>query len=95
MTPREAARGSCVATYMAFIYDEDMKSLLVQLDESTYRALSQIVPPASRGRARFIREAVKRAVREAEYARIRRAYEARPDSETEADDWANAEAYKP
>ncbi|MEK7407918.1 MAG: hypothetical protein AAB225_22840 [Acidobacteriota bacterium] len=72
-----------------------MKSLLIQLDDTTYRSLSQIVPAASRGRARFIREAVKRAIREAEYARIRKAYEAQPDSETEADDWANAEEYKP
>jgi len=72
-----------------------MKALLVHLDEGTYRALSEIAPPASRRRARFVRDAIRKAVREAEYARIRKAYEARPDSESESDDWSTAEEYKP
>ncbi len=72
-----------------------MHSLLVQLDEATYRSLSRLAPPASRRRAQFIREAIRKAIREAEYARIRRAYEAQPDSEAEADDWSTAEEYKP
>jgi predicted transcriptional regulator len=72
-----------------------MRSLLVQLDEATCRSLSHLAPPASRRRAQFIRGAIRKAVREAEYARIRKAYEARPDSEAEADDWSTAEEYKP
>jgi predicted transcriptional regulator len=72
-----------------------MKSVLVQLDDGTYRALSQIAPPASRRRAQFIRDAIRRAVRETEYARMREAYEAQPDSESESDDWSTAEEYKP
>lgn len=72
-----------------------MKSVLVQLDEETYRALSRLAPPATRRRAQFIREAIQKAVRESEYRKIREAYEAQPDSESEADDWANAEEFKP
>jgi len=72
-----------------------MKALLVHLDEATYRALSRVVPPSSRRRSQFIREAVRRAVREAEYARMRQAYLAQPDSETEADGWSGAEEYRP
>ncbi|MGC9969761.1 MAG: hypothetical protein ABSE56_04140 [Bryobacteraceae bacterium] len=72
-----------------------MKSVLVQLDQETYRALSQLAPPASRRRAQFIREAIRRAVREAEYRKMRDAYAAQPDSESEADDWANAEEFQP
>ena len=72
-----------------------MQSVLVQLDEQTCRALSRLAPPASRRRAQFIRDAIRRAVREAEYRQIREAYAARPDSESEADDWANAEEFQP
>jgi hypothetical protein len=70
-----------------------MKSVLVQLDESTYRALSDVVPPSSRKRAQFIRDAIRKAVREAEYAKIRKAYEQRPDAESEADEWSEPEEY--
>jgi len=59
------------------------------------RPLSQIAPPTSKRRAQFIRETIRKAVREAEYARIRKAYEAQPDSEAEADDWSTTEEYKP
>ena len=70
-----------------------MKSLLVQVDESTYRALAEIAPPSSRKRAQFIRDAIRKAIREAQYARIRRAYEQRPDAESEADDWSEPGEY--
>jgi len=33
--------------------------------------------------------------REEEYRKIRDAYTAQPDSESEADDWANAEEFQP
>lgn len=72
-----------------------MKSLRVQLDEAAYQALCRIAPSDRKGRAQFIREAIRKAIREAEYARIRKAYEAQPDSEAEADDWSTAEGYKP
>ena len=72
-----------------------MKALLVNIDEATHRALTRVVPPASRRRAQFLREAVRRAVREVEYARMRQAYRAQPDRETEADDWSAAEEYRP
>ena len=69
-----------------------MKSILVQLDESTYRALEQVAPVAERKRARFIREAIRKAVREQEEERMRLAYLAQPDLEP-GDDWSNAGAY--
>jgi metal-responsive CopG/Arc/MetJ family transcriptional regulator len=71
-----------------------MKSVLVQLDDATSRALSRTVPPGSRRRAEFIREAIRKALREAELERIRLAYQAQPDAESEADDWSGAEEYR-
>ncbi len=69
-----------------------MKSILIQLDNTTYRALARLAPTARR-RSQFIREAIRRAIREAQYAAIRAAYEAQPDSEREADGWSSAEEY--
>jgi metal-responsive CopG/Arc/MetJ family transcriptional regulator len=71
-----------------------MKSLLIQLDESTYRALNRVAPAAKRQRAEFVRAAVRKAIRETEEERTRHAYLKQPDSETEADDWSNAEEWK-
>ena len=72
-----------------------MKSLLVQLDETTYRALSRIAPAAKRQRAEFIRSAIRKAIRETEEERTRLAYLRQPDAESEADDWSSAEEWKP
>jgi hypothetical protein len=70
-----------------------MPSMLVRLDESTQRALNRVAKKGAR--AEFIRGAITRAILEEQYARIRRAYEAQPDSEAEADDWSNCEEYQP
>jgi hypothetical protein len=67
--------------------------MLIRLDEPTYRALSSVAE--KRKRAEFVRKAITKAIREEEYARMRRAYIAQPDSETEADDWSNCEEYIP
>jgi metal-responsive CopG/Arc/MetJ family transcriptional regulator len=67
-----------------------MKSLLVQLDEPTFRALNRVAPAAKRKRAEFVRAAIRKAIRETEEERTRRAYTEQPDSESEADDWSNA-----
>ena len=72
-----------------------MKSLLIQLDDDIYNLLNRVAPPAKRRRARFVREAVLRAVMESEEARTRAAYEAQPDSEADADDWSNTEEFQP
>ncbi|MGA3203875.1 MAG: hypothetical protein ABSF12_15415 [Bryobacteraceae bacterium] len=69
-----------------------MPSILIRLDDSTYRQLNAAAEKA--GRAEFIRQAIKRAIREEENDRTRRAYEAQPDSESEADDWSNCEEFK-
>ena len=72
-----------------------MRSILVQIDEPTYRALSKIAPAAKRRRSQFIREAVRKAILDAEEERIRQAYLAQPDSAEDADDWSSPEEYKP
>lgn len=71
-----------------------MKSFLVQLDEPTYRALNRVAPAAQRKRTEFVRAAIRKAILETEEARTRKAYRARPDSVSEADDWSNAAKWK-
>jgi metal-responsive CopG/Arc/MetJ family transcriptional regulator len=71
-----------------------MKSLLVQLDEPTYRALNRVAPAAKRQRAEFLRSAIRKAIRQTEEERTRLAYLKPPDSEAEADDWSNAEEWE-
>jgi predicted transcriptional regulator len=71
-----------------------MKSLLIQLDEPTFRALNRIAPAAQRKRAEFVRAAIRKAILEAEEGRTRRAYLQQPDSAAEADDWSNAGKWK-
>lgn len=72
-----------------------MPAVLVHLDESTLQALNRLAPTASRKRAEFIRCAIRKAIRDHEFARMRQAYAAQPDSEQEADDWSTAEEYQP
>ena len=64
-----------------------MPSILIQLDEPLLRSLNKVAPSAKRQRAEFIRQAVKDAIREA--------YLRQPDSPDDADDWSNAEEWKP
>lgn len=71
-----------------------MKSILIQLDDQTYRLLDRVAPAAKRQRAQFIRQALHKAILETEEARTRAAYLAQPDSEAEADDWSTAEEYR-
>ena len=71
-----------------------MKSLLVQLDDPTYRALNRVAPAAKRQRAEFVRSAIRRAIRQTEEERTRLAYRKHPDSEAGADNWSNAEEWK-
>ncbi len=71
-----------------------MKSLLIQIDEPTYRALNRIAPAAKRQRAEFVRSAIRKAIREVEEERTRLAYLKQPDSEQDADDWSNAGEWK-
>ena len=71
-----------------------MKSILIQVDDATYRLLERVAPAARRRRSEFIRGALRKAVMEAEEARTRVAYRARPDSGAEADDWSTAEEFR-
>jgi metal-responsive CopG/Arc/MetJ family transcriptional regulator len=72
-----------------------MKALLIQLDEPTLNALNRVAAPGKRERSEFIRQAIRKAVRQAEYCAMREAYSKQPDSSLDADDWSTAEAYKP
>lgn len=72
-----------------------VRSVVIQLDEPLFQALNRVAPPGKRQRSRFLREAVLRAVIEAEEQRTRAAYLAQPDSEAEADDWPEAGEYRP
>ncbi|HEY9141628.1 MAG TPA: ribbon-helix-helix protein, CopG family [Bryobacteraceae bacterium] len=71
-----------------------MPSVLIQLDDATAKKLERIAPARKRKRAEFIREAVKEAIRNHEFARMREAYRLQPDSAEEADDWSSAEEFK-
>lgn len=71
-----------------------MKSVLVQLDDNLYHLLNRIAPPASRKRAQFIRDALRKALMEAQEDATRAAYLAVPDSESEADDWTTCEEFR-
>jgi metal-responsive CopG/Arc/MetJ family transcriptional regulator len=70
-----------------------MKSVLIQLPDQTYHALNRVAP--RRKRADFIRAAIRKALYEAEEERMRLAYLKLPDTETAADDWRDAEEWKP
>jgi predicted transcriptional regulator len=69
-------------------------SILITLDNETFRALNQVAPAAKRKRTDFIRQAIKEAIRKQEYARIREAYLKQPDSGAEADNWSNCEEFE-
>ena len=71
-----------------------MKSLLIQLDEPTLAALNRVAEPGKRKRSEFIRQAIRQAIREAEYRRMREAYGRQPDSVSDADDWSGTEEYR-
>lgn len=71
-----------------------MPQILVDLDEATLAALNRVAPAAPRQRAEFIRTAVKAALRELEFERMRIAYRQQPNiAGREAHDWANAERW--
>jgi predicted transcriptional regulator len=70
-----------------------MPSILIELDDATYKALDRVAPAAKRKRTQFVRDAVKTAIRKQENARMREAYRKQPDSAAEADDWASAEEF--
>jgi predicted transcriptional regulator len=68
-----------------------MRFVLVQLDDKTHRALSSVAPRGRR--TEFIRKAIADAIRSEQFRRIRRSYEARPDSGTDVDNWSNPEEF--
>ena len=72
-----------------------MPSILIQVDAPLLRSLNKVAPAAKRQRAEFIRQAVREAIRRREYEQIREAYRLQPDSPEDADDWSNAEEWKP
>ena len=71
-----------------------MPSILVELDDATFRALNQLAPARKRQRSEFIRQAVKEAILRHEFARMREAYQKQPDSASDRDDWSNCEEFE-
>jgi metal-responsive CopG/Arc/MetJ family transcriptional regulator len=71
-----------------------MQKVLIQLEDSTLRAIDRIAPAAKRKRAEFIRNAVKDAIFRYEQERMREAYRRQPDSAQEADSWDQPEEWK-
>jgi hypothetical protein len=67
-----------------------MKPLLIQLDEPTLAALNRLAAPGKRQRSEFVRNAIRKAVRQAQYQEMREAYRKQPDSALDADDWSTA-----
>ncbi|HTX35452.1 MAG TPA: ribbon-helix-helix protein, CopG family [Bryobacteraceae bacterium] len=72
-----------------------MKALLIQLDDQTLAALNRIAAPGKRKRSEFVRQAIRKEVRRAEYRAMREAYRQQPDSIQDADDWSITEEYQP
>ena len=71
-----------------------MKALLIQLDEQTLAALNRVAAPGKRRRSEFVRQAIRKAIRQAEYRAMREAYRKQPDSALDAEDWTTAEEYQ-
>ena len=71
-----------------------MKPLLIQLDQRTLTALNRVAAPGQRKRSEFVRQAIRKAIREAEYRGMREAYRKQPDS-ANVDDRSTAEDYEP
>ena len=72
-----------------------MKPLLIQLDEQTLVALNRVAAPGKRTRSEFVRQAIRKAIRQAEYRGMRDAYRKQPDSVQDADDWSTPEEFRP
>ena len=72
-----------------------MKPLLIQLDQQTLADLNRVASPEKRKRSEFIRQAIRKAIRQAEFREMREAYRRQPDAATDADDWSTSEDYKP
>jgi metal-responsive CopG/Arc/MetJ family transcriptional regulator len=72
-----------------------MKPLLIQLDEQTLVALNRVAAPGKRKRSEFVRQAIRKAIRQAEFLAMRDAYARYPDSAQDADDWSTPEEFRP
>ena len=60
---------------------DDMKQLLVQLDDRLASELERHVPARSRQRSEFVRRAIRRALDAEDEARMAEAYRRTPDDE--------------
>ena len=69
-----------------------VKSIVIKLDEQTLTALNRVA--GGKQRSAFVRQAIRRAIRDAEYRAIYQAYCKAPDSILDCDDWSAAEAYR-
>ncbi len=68
-----------------------MPFVRIHFTDATCRAIDGLA--GRRARAEFVRNAIGRALYEAEEEHTRAAYAAQPDSESEADDWSKCEEF--
>jgi hypothetical protein len=64
-----------------------MKSVLVQLDDETMAQLDQVAPSRNRQRTEFIRRAIKGALHQNEFDRMRDSYLRDPQVFADGGDW--------
>jgi len=77
-----------------FPYTRYMKPLFISLDEQTLMALNRVAARDKRKRSEFIRQAIRQAIRRAEFHAMRDAYRKQPDSALDVDDWSTPEEFK-
>jgi hypothetical protein len=57
-------------------------------------SIDRSAAPGKRQRPEFVRQAIRKAIRQAEYHGMREAYCKQPDPVLDADDWSTAEDYQ-
>jgi len=92
MFPRRRKISLRHASFYILIY---MKSFLVQLDDETMAQLEQVAPARNRARAEFVRRAIKSALHQSEFDRIRDSYLKDPQVLEDGGDWDDPLEWNP
>jgi predicted transcriptional regulator len=71
-----------------------MPSVLIHLDDATFKTLNLVAPPRKRQRTEFVRQAIREAIRQRKIRQMREAYLKQPDSAIAGDDWTNWEPFE-
>jgi len=71
-----------------------MPRAVIHFEEAILKAIDRIAPATKRGRADFIRHAVKDELFRLETARMREAYRLQPDPAEDSDTWDLSKEFK-